>query len=80
VDQTSEHDPGAQYAPDVQNATMYTADSGATVFAAGTFQWSWAIERYGDRSRNGAFTPFDARVERMTRNLFDRLGDGPLVG
>ena len=60
--------------PPVHNATMYTATSGATVFAAGTFQWSWAIDRFGDRSYRGAATPFDERVVRMTQNLFDRLG------
>lgn len=60
--------------PAVHNATMYTAASGATVFAAGTFQWSWAIDRFGDRSYRGAATPYDERVVTMTRNLFDRLG------
>ncbi|HLO35635.1 MAG TPA: N,N-dimethylformamidase beta subunit family domain-containing protein [Candidatus Deferrimicrobium sp.] len=64
--------------PSVHTATIYTADSGATVLAAGTFQWSWAIDGYGDRSYLGVATPLDARVARMTANLFDRLGDGPL--
>ena len=50
------------------------AESGATVFAAGTFQWSWALDPIGDRSWLGAVTPLDPRVERMTRNLLDRLG------
>jgi hypothetical protein len=61
--------------PAVHTATMYTADSGATVFAAGTFQWSWAVDQFGDRSYRGFATPYDERVVRMTRNLFDRLGD-----
>ncbi len=61
------------------NATVYTAQSGATVIAAGTFQWSWAIDGYGVRSYLGVRTPLDDRVARMTRNLFDRLGDGPLA-
>ena len=70
--------PGGQPAdPNVHTATIYTADSGATVFAAGTFQWSWALDGYGDRSYKGVATPRDERVVRMTRNLFDRLGDGP---
>ena len=34
---------------------------------------------YGSRSYRGFATPRDPRVERMTRNVFDRLGDGPLV-
>jgi hypothetical protein len=72
----STHDPGAYPSPPFHNATVYTAQSGATVVAAGTFQWSWAIDSYGDRSYHGVATPLDRRVSRMTRNLFDRLGDG----
>jgi len=63
--------------PPIHTATMYKADSGATVFAAGTFQWSWALDAYGDRMYAGVKTPVDPRVGIMTRNLFDRLGDGP---
>ena len=58
----------------MHTATIYTAESGATVFAAGTFQWSWALDAIGDRSWLGVVTPLDSRVERMTRNLLDRLG------
>jgi len=65
---------GRYSSPPLHTATMYTADSGATVFAAGTFQWSWAIDHFGDRSYRGAATPYDGRVVRMTENLFDRLG------
>ncbi|HYC06910.1 MAG TPA: N,N-dimethylformamidase beta subunit family domain-containing protein, partial [Candidatus Binatia bacterium] len=68
--------PGDWPSPPIHTATMYTADSGATVFAAGTFQWSLALDDYGDRSYRGTVTPRDPRVETMTRNLFDRLGDG----
>ena len=65
---------GRYVSPPIHTATMYTANSGATVFAAGTFQWSWALDQFGDRSYRGAATPYDERVVRMTRNLFDRLG------
>lgn len=75
----SGHDPGATPSPGIHTSTMYTAQSGATVYAAGTFQWSWAIDRYGSRDYHGVHTPVDDRVARMTRNLFDRLGDGPLA-
>ena len=68
------HRPGRYVSPAIHNATIYTANSGATVFAAGTFQWSWALDQFGDRSYRGAATPFDERVVRMTQNLFDRLG------
>ncbi len=70
--------PGLAPGLPVHNSTIYTAASGATVFAAGTFQWSWALDAYGNRTYQGAQTPVDGRVGRMTRNLFDRLGDGPL--
>ncbi len=66
--------------PAIHTATMYTATSGATVFAAGTFQWSWAVDVFGPRAYRGFATPYDERVVRMTRNLFDRLGDGPASG
>jgi hypothetical protein len=74
-----EHDPMLWQGRPAHTATIYTGPSGATVLAAGTFQWSWAIDRYGDRAYHGVATPYDARVERMTTNLFDRLGDGPLA-
>lgn len=57
-------------------ATVYEAESGATVIAAGTFQWAWALDRWGSREFGGVATPLDERVARITRNLFDRLGDG----
>ncbi len=76
---SSKHDPGAYPSAPIHTSTMYTAQSGATVFAAGTFQWSWAIDDYGSRDYKGVRTPIDDRVGRMTANLFDRLGDGPLA-
>ena len=69
--------PGGLRGRPVHTATMYEAASGATVFSAGTFQWSWAIDEFGPRDYRGFATPYDERVVRMTRNLFDRLGDGP---
>ncbi|MBF6605119.1 MAG: hypothetical protein IVW53_06005 [Chloroflexi bacterium] len=68
---------GNVQSPPIHTATMYTADSGATVFAAGTFQWSWALDDFGARAWRGYVTPLDRRVGIMTSNLFDRLGDGP---
>ena len=58
-------------------ATIYTAESGATVFAAGTFQWTWALDDFRLFDERNGTTPVDVRVARMTENLFDRLGDGP---
>ena len=62
--------------PSLHTATVYEAESGATVIAAGTFQWAWALDGWGSRSFGGVTTPLDHRVAQMTRNLFDRLGDG----
>ena len=62
--------------PALHTATLYQAASGATVFAAGTYQWSWALDSFGRRTYAGVRTPLDKRVAIMTANLFDRLGDG----
>jgi hypothetical protein len=43
------------------------------VFAAGTFQWSWALDAYGQHAFNGRRTPLDERVARITANVFDRF-------
>jgi len=51
----------------MHNATIYSAPSGAWVFAAGTIEWSWGLAG-GLAERNLA----DKAVQRMTANLFDR--------
>ena len=56
------------------NATVYTAASGATVFAAGTIQWSWGLSDWGSPEYQGYHTPLDPRVGIMTANVLDRLG------
>ena len=56
------------------NATVYTAASGATVFAAGTIQWSWGLDSWGNPDYQGYHTPPDPRVGVMTANILDRLG------
>lgn len=58
----------------VHNATIYTAASGATVFSAGTMQWSWGLDDWGNQDYEGVRTPVDARVSRITANILDRLG------
>ena len=47
------------------NATLFTAPSGAFVFAAGVVQWAFGLSAPGIA---------DARVQRMTDNLFQRAG------
>lgn len=61
--------------PAVQSAAVRDPAGGAGgLVAAGTFQWSWALDAYGQHAYNGRRTPLDARVERMTANVFDRFG------
>jgi hypothetical protein len=50
--------------------TIYTAPSGAIVFAAGTIQWSWGLDDFnaearGERRSNAA--------QQITRNVLDRM-------
>ena len=63
--------------PPIHTSTIYTAASGATVFSAGTFLWSLALDGYRGPDYREEYTPVDARIAQMTKNLFDRLGDGP---
>jgi hypothetical protein len=60
--------------PPVHNATIYTAASGATVFSAGTMQWSWGLDDWGNQEFEGVHTPVDPRVQRITENVLSRLG------
>jgi N,N-dimethylformamidase beta subunit-like protein len=47
-----------------QETSLYRAPSGAYVFASGTFAWSPALDRPGH---------VDARIQRATANLLDRI-------
>ncbi len=56
------------------DATLYTAPSGATVFSAGTIQWSFAV----DNGFNTGFCSCDHNVastigRRVTSNILDRF-------
>ena len=55
--------------------TLYKAPSGAWVFAAGTYQWSWGLDSNHDRSNLGATT--DVRMQQATVNLFADMGVQP---
>lgn len=50
--------------PRVQHTSLYETKRGAVVFAAATFNWSFGLNRPGY---------VDARVQRATTNLFNRL-------
>jgi hypothetical protein len=49
--------------PDVSNATLYTAQSGARVFNAATFQWSWGLDNY--RNHNVV----NPNAQKITANI-----------
>jgi hypothetical protein len=61
--------------PAEQSAAVRDPAGGAGgVVAVGTFQWSWALDAYGQHTYHGRRTPVDPRVQRMTANVFDRFG------
>jgi hypothetical protein len=62
--------------PTVHTATVRTTPAGGTVVAAGTYQWAWALDSFGQHAYQGRVTPTDARVARVTTNIYRRLGDG----
>ncbi|GAX41613.1 Ig domain protein group 1 domain protein [Tolypothrix sp. NIES-4075] len=51
--------------------TVYTADSGATVFATGTMQWSWGLDDYNAPQLRPSVTSPDAQA--ITRNILARM-------
>jgi hypothetical protein len=55
--------------PRVQHTSLYQTKRGAIVFAAATFNWSFGLNRPGY---------VDARVQRATANLFNRLRQRPV--
>jgi hypothetical protein len=58
---------GTNNQKDYSNSSVYEAPSGAWVFAAGTFGWSWALDDYGGRGLA------DARIQRTTANVLNRF-------
>ncbi len=59
----------------VSNATLYTASSGARVFAAGTIEWSWGLANI----QGNTFA--NAGIQQMTANILNNfiMGTGPIV-
>jgi hypothetical protein len=61
------------------DSVVYTAPSGARVFAAGTFEFSWGLDSYGEHEQRGRQAP-DERLQQFTLNMLDDLsGTGPLA-
>jgi hypothetical protein len=53
------------------DTSVYTAGSGATVFAAGTFQWSWGLDDYNAPTLHSSRV--SAAAQQMTRNILARF-------
>src|SRR6185437_1737815 len=55
---------------EIANSTIYTAASGARVFAAGSIEFSWGLDNFG--GRNTA----NAGIQQMTSNIFYNFNGG----
>jgi hypothetical protein len=55
--------------------TVYTAASGATVFATGSMQWGWGLDEYGVPDFRASRRSLPA--QQMMRNVMARLGQPP---
>ena len=68
-------DQGAQGKTRYADMTIYAAESGALVFAAGSVQWSWGLDGYNAPAWHTSRTS-DA-AQRVTRNVLDRMLETP---
>jgi hypothetical protein len=55
------------------DAVTFTTPSGARVFSAGTFEFSWGLDSYGKDTSPGRGPP-DSRLQRFAINMLDDLG------
>jgi hypothetical protein len=59
------------------DAVLYTAPSGATVFSAGTIQWSFGVDNgMSDGFCDCDHTVANAASQKITQNILDRFS-GP---
>jgi hypothetical protein len=62
--------------PHVAHIAAYTGSNGATVFAAGTIQWSWGLDDFNaPELRVSSLNP---AAQQITRNVLERFRRGPL--
>jgi len=64
-------DQGAQGRTRFADMTMYTAESGALVFAAGSTKWSWGLDGYNAPEWHTRRASEAAQL--ITRNILDRM-------
>jgi hypothetical protein len=53
--------------------TVYTASSGATVFATGTIQWSWGLDDWNAPYAYSGPLRVSAAAQQLTRNVLQRF-------
>ena len=58
------------------DTTVYTAASGATVFASGSFDWSWGLDDFG--APNIRTSSLNPTAQQVTRNILAQLAGQPL--
>ena len=58
------------------DTTIYTATSGATVFAAASMDWNWGLDAYAWSHSPVVVNPI---VQQATRNIFKRFGVTPVT-
>jgi N,N-dimethylformamidase beta subunit-like, C-terminal len=54
--------------------TIYTADSGALVFATGSMQWNWGLDGYNTPTWHTSRV--NTAAQRITKNVLDRMRAG----
>ncbi|MFO0837956.1 MAG: DUF6605 domain-containing protein [Phycisphaerae bacterium] len=69
-----------QPAPLSSDSSVYSATSGATVFATGTIQWAWGLDDLNGHP-DFAHPPLSSpAAQQITRNVLARLAQSPLGG
>jgi hypothetical protein len=59
------------------NMTIYTAQSGAIVFATGSLQWSWGLDDYNSPDLRPS--RLNDKAQRITRNVLNQMGQKPTI-
>ncbi|MDN4593645.1 N,N-dimethylformamidase beta subunit family domain-containing protein [Polycladomyces subterraneus] len=64
------HSPAYCYGkPNYANVVWYPKPGGKAAFATGTFYWSWFLDPFGHTAQ----AAYNAKIERMTTNVLERL-------
>ena len=65
---------GIDHPVDEAHSVAIRTPAGGLIVAAGSVQWSWALDAYGAHTDpQGNQTPVDSRLQSLTRNLMNAL-------